>query len=41
MSFETALGLICFGAAIIGYLTYEKLSRINWAMLYYKMCGGK
>ena len=41
MCAETLIGLCMLGLACGGYVIHLIASRINWAMIYYKMCGGK
>ena len=41
MSFDTIIGLISLGVAALLYVVHLLSTRINWAMIYYKMCGGK
>ena len=40
MCFETRVGLIVLGIVVIGYLASRLLSRINWPMVYFALCGG-
>ena len=41
MSFETIVGLVLLGLALICLLVRFIGTRVNWAMIYYKLCGGK
>ena len=41
MSFDTVVSLIFLGLAFAGFLVRCLSTHINWAMVYYKLCGGK
>jgi hypothetical protein len=40
MCFDLAVGVTCLRVAILGYVSYRLISKVNWPLAWYYMRGG-